>query len=143
MNPRGPERPQAAWCLRLASPGLLPTWLGDPGTERFIHALHFIIVSQETENHVCERLFYHGLLVVPLIRLRVPATYREFLFATLTSAFMSLIITFIIAAVDAGLSHRFWDLWLRGFLVGTAVGIPTSLVVIPLVRRLVDRLTAF
>ena len=92
---------------------------------------------------VCERLFYNGFLVCALIRLRVPAKYREFLFATLTSAFMSLIITFIIATVDAGLSHRFWDLWLRGFLVGTAVGIPTSLVVVPLVRRLVDRLTAF
>jgi len=63
---------------------------------------------------VCERLFYNGLLVCALIRLRVPAKYREFLFATLTSAFMSLIITLIIAAVDAGLSHRFWDLWLRG-----------------------------
>ena len=67
--------------------------------------------------------------------------YRELLFATLTYALMSLIITFIIAAVDTGLSHRFWDLWLRGFLVGTAVGVPTSLVVIPLVRRLVDRFT--
>jgi hypothetical protein len=35
LNPRGPERPQADWCLlfRQASPGLLPAWLGDPGNE--------------------------------------------------------------------------------------------------------------
>ena len=32
LNPRGPERPQAAWCLPVqTSPGLLPAWLGDPG----------------------------------------------------------------------------------------------------------------
>ena len=32
LNPRGPERPQANWCPQRASPGLLPAWLGDPGT---------------------------------------------------------------------------------------------------------------
>ena len=46
MNPRGPKRPQAAWCLceGKASPGLLPTWLGDPGTERLFMLGVFIIV---------------------------------------------------------------------------------------------------
>jgi hypothetical protein len=52
LNPRGPKRPQAAWCLceGKASPGLLPTWLGDPGTERLFTASIFIIVSSRNLN---------------------------------------------------------------------------------------------
>ena len=52
LNPRGPKRPQAEWYLRKgkASPGLLPTWLGDPGTERLIMLSGFIIVFSHNLN---------------------------------------------------------------------------------------------
>jgi hypothetical protein len=53
---------------------------------------------------------------------------------------MSFIITFIITLVNTSVSPKFWELWIRGFIIGSAVSIPISLVVIPLVRRIVDKL---
>ena len=58
MAPGGgfePPRPQEATsclvlCYGTASPGLLPTWLGDPGTERLIMLSVFIIVSSRNLN---------------------------------------------------------------------------------------------
>jgi len=79
-------------------------------------------------------------LLVRLVNLKVSAKYREFLFATLTSVVMSFIITFIITLVNTSVSPKFWELWIRGFIIGSAVSIPISLVVIPLVRRIVDNL---
>ena len=74
--------------------------------------------------------------------MKVPTKYKELLFATLTSVVMSFIITFIITLVDVGLSEAFWKLWVQGFVVSSAMSVPVSFVVIPLVRRFVDKLTA-
>ena len=77
-------------------------------------------------------------LLVRLVNLKASA--KELLFATLTSVVMSLIITFIITLVNEGVSLRFWELWIRGFAISSVLSIPISLVVIPLVRRLVDKM---
>ena len=74
--------------------------------------------------------------------LKLFAKYRELLFATLTSVVMSLILTFIITIVNEGMNPEFWELWIRGFAVSSALGVPISLVVIPLVRRFVDKMAA-
>jgi preprotein translocase subunit SecD len=74
--------------------------------------------------------------------LKVSTKYRELLFATLTSVVMSFILTFIITIVNTGMSPEFWELWVRGFAVSSALGVPISLVVIPLVRQFVDKIAA-
>ena len=79
-------------------------------------------------------------LLVRLVNLKTSAKYRELLFAVLTSVVMSFIITFIITLVNEGVSPRFWELWVRGFAVSSFLSVPISLVVIPLVRRLVDKM---
>ncbi len=81
-----------------------------------------------------------NVLLVRLVNLRMSARYRELLFAVLTSVVMSLIITFIITLVNEGLSLRFWEFWVRGFAVSSVLSVPISLVVIPLVRRFVDKM---
>jgi hypothetical protein len=78
-------------------------------------------------------------LLVRLVNLKVSAWYRELLFATLTSVVMSFIITLIITLVNSGMDPRFWELWIRGFAISSVLSIPISLVVIPLVRRVVDK----
>lgn len=74
--------------------------------------------------------------------LKMPAKYRELLFASLTSVVMSFILTFIITIVNTGTSPEFWELWVRGFAVSSALGVPISLVVIPMVKRFVDKMVA-
>ncbi|MEM0356869.1 MAG: DUF2798 domain-containing protein [Candidatus Bathyarchaeia archaeon] len=49
---------------------------------------------------------------------------------------MSLVLTLI----NLGLVPDFPTKWFRAFLIGFAVSFPTSLVIIPAVRRIVDRL---
>ena len=79
-------------------------------------------------------------LLVRLVSLKTSAKYRELLFAMLTSVVMSLIITFIITLANEGASQRFWEFWVRGFAISSILSIPISLVVIPLVRRFVDKM---
>ena len=79
-------------------------------------------------------------LLVRQVNLMVSEKYRELLFATLTSVVMSLIITFIITLANEGASQRFWEFWFRGFAISSILSIPISLVVIPLVRRIVDKM---
>lgn len=81
-------------------------------------------------------------LWLKLIAMRINRKYGELLFAALSSVVMSLIISFILVLVNNGFTARFWEMWLRGFVAGSLVGIPISFVVIPAVRRLVDKITA-
>ena len=74
-----------------------------------------------------------------LVALRIKRKYNGILFAALTSVVMSLIITFILVFVNNGWSERFWEMWLRGFIVSSILSIPISLVVIPAVKRMVDK----
>ena len=79
-------------------------------------------------------------LLVRLVSLKTSAKYRELLFGILTSVVMSLIITFIITLVNSGADSRFWEFWFRGFAISSILSVPISLVVIPLVRRIVDKM---
>ena len=139
MAPRGHKLIGA--CFGQTSPGLLPAWLGDPGTERLMHTGGFIIVSMGIS--VYESFFTdEDFLWVKLVALRIKRKYNGLLFAALTSVVMSLIITFILVLVNNGWTERFWEMWLRGFIVGSLVSIPISLVVIPAVKKMVDKLAS-
>ena len=60
-------------------------------------------------------------------------------FMTLAMDFaMTLTMTLVMTRVDPGFPLRFFG----GYLIGLAVGIPTSVIVIPYARKLVQRLTA-
>jgi hypothetical protein len=81
-------------------------------------------------------------LCVKLVTLRIKRKYNGILFAALTSIIISLIITFILVLVNNGWSERFWEMWLRGFVVSSVLSIPISLVVIPAVRKFVDKVAS-
>ena len=53
---------------------------------------------------------------------------------------MSLAMSIAFTLINSGLVPDFPARWLRAFLMGFAVGFPTSLAIIPLVRRIVNRL---
>jgi len=46
----------------------------------------------------------------------------------------------VLTIINLGFVPDFLAKWLRALLIGFAVGFPTSLVIIPLVRRIVNKL---
>ncbi len=73
----------------------------------------------------------------------IPARFAPILFGF----FVSMIMSFIISSVALFVTHGvggpgFAGLWLRGWLTGWATAFPCILVVAPLARRIVARLTA-
>jgi hypothetical protein len=73
---------------------------------------------------------------------KIDKKYSIFLLATLMTLAMdftmTLTMTIIMTGINPGLPMRFGG----GFLIGFVVGLPTSLLVIPAVRKIVDRMTA-
>lgn len=71
----------------------------------------------------------------------IPARYAPVLFGFLLSGLMSLIVSAIATYRAPGLVQGFAGLWLGGWLSSWLIAFPTVLVVGPLTRRLVGRLT--
>ncbi|MBU7029127.1 MAG: DUF2798 domain-containing protein [Theionarchaea archaeon] len=44
-------------------------------------------------------------------------------------------------SLNVGFVLRFFTIWIRGCTLGWAVGVPTSSMVIPLARKIVDNMT--
>jgi hypothetical protein len=65
---------------------------------------------------------------------------RDVLFGVFMSLGMSLVMSITLTLINLGLVPDFPARWLRAFLIGFAVGFPTSLVIVPLVRKIVNRL---
>jgi hypothetical protein len=74
--------------------------------------------------------------------LRLPARTAPVLFGLLLSGLMSFVVSGISTLNAAGPSPAFFGLWLEAWLTSWAVAFPTVLVVAPLVRRVVARVTA-
>lgn len=71
----------------------------------------------------------------------IPAKYSNLLFGGLLSIIMVTIISGAVVAVNQGLTVDMPKLWLKGFATAWPIAFPTVLVVAPLVRKLVARLT--
>ena len=75
------------------------------------------------------------------MKIKISKRYYGVLFGVLMGAFMSLVMSCVMTIVNVGIVPKFPSIWLRAFLVGAAVGIPTAIVVSTRVRQIVDRLT--
>jgi hypothetical protein len=62
------------------------------------------------------------------------------LFVVLMAGVMSFVMSFVMTLANTRLDSGFWDRWLRAFVLGYVVALPTAMVVVPLVRRFTDRL---
>ncbi|WP_205574653.1 DUF2798 domain-containing protein [Indioceanicola profundi] len=71
----------------------------------------------------------------------IPARYAPVLFGFLLSGLMSLIVSGIATLRATGLPPNFPAIWFQAWLPSWGVAFPTVLVVAPLVRRVVARLT--
>lgn len=70
----------------------------------------------------------------------IPKKYEFFLFAFLTSSFMSLVMSGVVSFINIGLIDGFMTIWAESFLKSFVVAYPTILVVVPQVRKIVKKL---
>ncbi len=72
----------------------------------------------------------------------IPARYAPLLFSALLSAIMVCIVSAFVLLISGGLAQSFLENWVKSCLTTWPVAFPTVAVVAPLVRRLVQRITA-
>jgi hypothetical protein len=72
---------------------------------------------------------------------RIPAKYSNLLFGGLLSIIMVTIISGSVVLANQGLTPDFLRQWRKGFLTAWPIAFPAVLVVAPLVRKIVARLT--
>ena len=73
--------------------------------------------------------------------MKISKRYYGLLFGLLMSIFMSLVMSFVMTIVNVGIVPKFLCIWLRAFLIGAGVGIPTAIVISSRVRQIVDKVT--
>ena len=72
---------------------------------------------------------------------KIDRRHADTLLAFFTSLLMSCLMSLVVTLRHVGLEPEVWRLWMEAFPVAFAVAFPTVLLVIPIARRLVDRLT--
>ena len=73
--------------------------------------------------------------------MKVPAQYSNLLFGCLLSSIQVTIISGAVVLINQGLTTELLHQWLKGFAIAWPVAFPSAVVVAPLVREIVARLT--
>ncbi|MDF3866367.1 DUF2798 domain-containing protein [Pseudomonas denitrificans (nom. rej.)] len=71
----------------------------------------------------------------------IPRRYAPLLFALILSGVMTLLVSGLATGRAVGLTPTFAQLWLGAWLTSWSIGFPLVLVIAPLTRRLVGKLT--
>ncbi|HRH28419.1 MAG TPA: DUF2798 domain-containing protein [Aquabacterium sp.] len=71
----------------------------------------------------------------------IPKKYAPILFGLLLSGLMSFLVAGISTLRAVGPVHGFMGIWMGAWLTAWAIAFPAVLVVAPITRRLVERLT--
>ena len=71
---------------------------------------------------------------------KISRKYTNLVFGALMGVFMSLIMSLSMTLVNAGLTPSFLALWGRAFLTGLIIGTPASILVSPLVGKIVNKM---
>ena len=74
--------------------------------------------------------------------MKIPARYSHLVFGALLSSIMVCIISGTVVLINQGYDADFFWRWLKSFAIAWPVAFPSVLVVAPLVRKLVDKITA-
>ncbi len=73
--------------------------------------------------------------------MKIPASYSHLLFGGILSIIMVTIISGTVLLISRGYGDGFYTAWLKGFATAWPVAFPTVLVVAPMVRRFVAKIT--
>ena len=73
--------------------------------------------------------------------MKISKKYYSLVLGDILSFIMSIIMSFFITMMNLGFEDSFFYKWGEAFLVGFAISLPTSLVVVPIARKIADRIT--
>ena len=73
--------------------------------------------------------------------MKIRRKYYGLLLGLFVSIIMSLVMSFALTLINAGWPPNFFMIWLKSFGISFAVALPVSLVVVPLIRKLLDKMT--
>ena len=108
--------------------------------------LKLVIINVDYQHHnqqviIKDRHSNLNNIIIFLINVKIKKKYSWILFAFFMSLTMSFSISFVLTLINAGLISDFLSVWVRGFIIGFIVALPIALIVVPLMRRVVDRIT--
>ena len=70
----------------------------------------------------------------------VPARYYHLVFTFILSALMSCLVSLVTTLSHLGFSVEVWGQWMVGWSVSFPIAFPAAYVVVPVTRRLVNRI---
>ncbi len=74
--------------------------------------------------------------------MKLDKRFAPVLNAILMALILPFFMTFVVSVVNLGLSERFVATWMRTWFIASVAAFPLILVLAPLIRRLVGRMTA-
>ncbi|MEL6464243.1 MAG: DUF2798 domain-containing protein [Pseudomonadota bacterium] len=72
----------------------------------------------------------------------IPARYAPIVFGFILSGMMSFLVSGISTVLSMGMVSAFWGQWILAWLPSWAVAFPIVLIVAPIARRLVGKITS-
>ena len=68
--------------------------------------------------------------------------YSQFLFVTIMVTMMVFSVSLFVTLISVGLVSNFIEIWMRAYVMGFAIALPTAHVVVRIARRIVTIITA-
>jgi Protein of unknown function (DUF2798) len=73
--------------------------------------------------------------------MKINAKYSDLLFAFFMSLLMAFLMSGVLTAIHLGFTPRFIAQWLHSFVLALPIAFPSILVIAPVVRKIVAKLT--
>ncbi len=73
--------------------------------------------------------------------MKVNKKYTPYLFALLMGVSMGLVMSFSMTALNSGFTQDFLARWLKSFIGGITIGIPTAIMVSSPINRFIGKIT--
>ena len=73
--------------------------------------------------------------------MKIPKKYSQIVFVLLMALGMSFFMSFALTAINVGINNEFPARWGRAFLLAYPIAVIAALIIVPVVRKLVDKVT--
>lgn len=65
----------------------------------------------------------------------------KIIFGILMAFFMALAMSFIMVLINVGMVNAFFPIWMKSFVVGFIVAVPTSMIAAPISQRFIGKIS--
>ncbi|OHD17309.1 MAG: hypothetical protein A2086_04715 [Spirochaetes bacterium GWD1_27_9] len=72
--------------------------------------------------------------------IKIKRKYFNLVFSILLAFFMSFIMSFVLTLINTGFIGNFFLRWGRSFIVAIACSFPVSLIIVPIIRKFLEKI---